>query len=273
MKRLSIIIPTLNEARLLPRLLASLTLLGFLEPEIIVVDGGSTDGTCRTAKDAGAVVVEHTPGRGGQLRRGAAIASGEFLLFLHGDSVLTPEAVETVRRETIERSFRIGVFRLRFDVRRPVYRLYSFFSRIDSRWTTFGDQGVLIARALYDSVGGFPDQPLLEDVEFFRRVRMECRIVKFSSGIVTSARRFEANGPIRTQWRNLKMLIDYHCGGSVETLAERYRMEGQGIEENKNRAKGAGWNRESARIHGATGQRQGSKKIPFRDVLEEAGRL
>lgn len=223
MMTLSIIIPTLNEARYLPRLLGSLRLLRFFEPEIIVVDGGSTDDTREIAKKAGAIVASCPIGRGGQLRHGASIATGEFFLFLHADSVLTEEAAETIRTETIERGFEIGVFRLLFDSSRWIYRLFSFFSRFESFWTTFGDQGILVNRKIYDRAGGFPEQPLLEDVEFFRHVREGCRITKFRAGIVTSVRRFERGGPLRTQLKNSLMLFRYRNGATAGDLADHYR--------------------------------------------------
>lgn len=217
---LSIIIPVLNEQELLPRLLDS---LAPLSSELLVVDGGSSDATLQLARNAGATVLDSCKGRGRQLRVGASAASGDLLLFLHADSMVTPAAIETIRQSLANPSFQIGLFRLLFDQDRAIYRLYSFFSRFNSVWTNFGDQGILVSRALYEKVGGFPDQSLLEDVAFLRAVRSCAHIEKFSAGIITSARRFEQNGPVRTQWQNLFFMLRYLLGADPEALAREYQ--------------------------------------------------
>ena len=223
MRSLSVVIPTLDEERFLPRLLESLAPLYGCRLQLIVVDGDSQDSTAAIARDAGATVLIAEPGRGQQLRAGAGAATGDLLLFLHADSVLTAEAAHTVISKLHDPDFSIGLFRLLFDSDRAIYRLYSFFSRFDSVWTNFGDQGILVCRELYDAAGGFPEQSLLEDVAFLRRAQQIADFEKFSAGVLTSARRFERFGPMRTQWRNFRFLLRYLRGADPEALAREYR--------------------------------------------------
>lgn len=225
MRSLSVIIPTLDEQRFLPRLLESLLPLYRCRPQIVVVDGGSGDSTVAIARDAGATVLTTNPGRGQQLRAGADVATGDLLLFLHADSVLTADAARTVLAKLDDPDFSLGLFRLLFDSDRTIYRLYSFFSRFDSVWTNFGDQGILVRRELYDMVGGFAEQSLLEDVAFLRSARHIVPFEKFPAGVMTSARRFERYGPLRTQWKNLRFLLRYLRGTDPEVLAREYRDE------------------------------------------------
>ena len=222
MSRLSIIIPTLDEEANLPRLLESLRPLGPFDPEIILADGGSTDATAEIGRRWGACILSSERGRGKQLHRGACRASGHLLLFLHADSVLTPDAVEAIRLSLDDPGFRSSLFRLRFDSDQPIYRLYACFARFDSIWTTFGDQGLLIDRELYHRLGGFPPLSLFEDVIFFRKARRMEKIKKFRGEIITSSRRFRLVGPVRLQLRNLLFLTLYLMGKKPESLADRY---------------------------------------------------
>ena len=195
MVRLSIVIPTLNEEEHLPQLFNALAPLRGIA-EIIVSDGGSTDNTQERAKLYGAILQVGDQGRGGQLHRGAEIATGERLLFLHADSLLSPKAIEAIQQSLHNPRFQIALFRLRFDCDDIIYRIYAFFARFDSIWTTFGDQGILINKELYEQLGGFSDLPILEDVDLLRRARRRGRIKKFSASITTSARRFEREGQV-----------------------------------------------------------------------------
>ncbi|MGE3801468.1 MAG: TIGR04283 family arsenosugar biosynthesis glycosyltransferase [Candidatus Kapaibacterium sp.] len=223
MSRLSIIIPALNEEENLPRLFESLAPLLRFDIEIIVVDGGSTDQTVEVGRRGGAELIYAERGRGRQLRAGGAVASGRLLLFLHADSLLTAKAIEDIQFSLANPDFRIALFRLRFNSPRLIYRLYAFFARFDSLWTTFGDQGVLIDRDFYNQLGGFPDTSLFEDVLLLRRARREGRIEKFEGEIITSTRRYLEVGAVRLQVRNLMLLSRYLAGGEPESLAAKYR--------------------------------------------------
>ena len=226
MSRLSIIIPTLNEEENLPRLFESLHPLAPCRPEIIVVDGGSTDETVRIAEDGGAAVLRSERGRGIQLRKGGEAASGHYLLFLHADSVVTSKAIDNIVASLEDSRFRASLFRLKFDTQELIYRLYAFFARFDSLYTSFGDQGLLICRDYYHRLGGFPPTELFEDVIFLRRARREEKIKKFDGEIITSARRFHDIGPLRLQLLHAVLLVRFMFGDDIENLTKRYK-EGQ----------------------------------------------
>ncbi|RME67175.1 MAG: glycosyltransferase, partial [Verrucomicrobia bacterium] len=167
---LSVIIPTLNEERALPATLRRLR-SALPDAEIIVADGGSRDDTTTLARQSGARAVASPPGRGHQCRAGAAAARGAWLLFLHADTLLPPDADPVIATFARTSSRPIATFRLRFDTGSVFLRACAWFSRFDTVFTRFGDQGILVARALYDALGGIPDWPLMEDVEFLRRAR------------------------------------------------------------------------------------------------------
>ncbi len=154
---------------------------------------------------------------------GASAAKDDILLFLHADTRLSAEAVTVLRQVLSTPDFSAGTFRLAFDNKGMMYRLYAFGSRIESRWTTFGDQGILIRRSLYEQLGGFPPWPLLEDVELLSRARRVSPIIALPADVVTSARRFEQNGRIRQQVRNAAIVLRYFLGANPERLAEQYR--------------------------------------------------
>lgn len=216
---LSIIIPALNECGHIGACLRSVS---GLEAEVVVVDGGSHDGTPDIAREYGATVVTTAPGRGIQLRAGGEWATGRTLLFLHADSRLSEAARHTIGRVVVDPEFAIGTFRLRFDAERRLYRFYSWFTRFDSIWTSFGDQGILVRREFYHGLGGFHDWPLLEDVDLLRRARGRTCIVSMPAEVMTSARRFEREGEIRQQLRNALTLIRYLAGADPYLLARSY---------------------------------------------------
>ena len=190
---------------------------------MVVVDGGSTDGTCAIAKDAGASVVHSARGRGVQCHAGALAATSEWLLFLHADTTLPPDAATVVGPFITGEKAQLATFRLQFDQAGMFLRACCWFTRFDSVFTRFGDQGVLIRRALYQELGGFPPWPLFEDVALFQRARRRVRIHLLPAAVTTSARRFKAHGHIRQQWRNARLLVRYLSGTSPHVLAEEYR--------------------------------------------------
>ncbi len=220
MSDISVVIPALNEERHLASCLRSLSPLG---AEVIVADGGSYDRTCAIAREMGARVVPSAAGRGIQLRAGAAAASGSALFFLHADSHLAPEVPAVLAGALADPSFTIGTFRLRLDSAHPLYRLYSWFTRFDSLWTSFGDQGIVLRRSLYDRIGGFPSWPILEDVALLRRARRMERIRSLPAEIITSSRRFQQHGIVRQQLRNASILMRYLLGAHPEDLAALYK--------------------------------------------------
>lgn len=221
--RLSIIIPTLNAEAALPATLDCL-LPGVAQGvirEVIVSDGGSADATVQLADDAGAEIVHGAPGRGGQLRRGVAAAKGAWVLCLHADTHLPPGWVGAVCTHMAAQD-QAAVFRLAFRSPGAMARMTAGWANLRTRLfgLPYGDQGLLMPRALYDAVGGYPDQPLMEDVAIARALRG--RIMTLPETASTDAARYLAGGWVRRGTRNLITLARYLLGADPATLAKGY---------------------------------------------------
>lgn len=219
---ISIIIPTLNAGETLPLCLQSLAegLQGGLIRELIVSDGGSSDATLTLAEAAGARVMGGPASRGGQLRRGCAAASGDWLLVLHADTRLAPGWSAPV--EAVLHGRGAWYFRLAFDQDGPMPRCVAGWANIRSRWfgLPYGDQGLLVDRATLDAAGGYQDMPLMEDVALVRRLG---RLRMLPATAVTSAEKFRRQGWFRRGARNLLTLARYFAGADPEVLARAYR--------------------------------------------------
>jgi rSAM/selenodomain-associated transferase 2 len=219
--RLSVVIPTLNAAEGLAETLAA------LDPtyEIIVVDGGSRDGTPGLARGLGARVIETAPGRGGQLAAGAAAATEGWLLFLHADTVLEPGWREAVERHLSHPAAagRAACFRFALDDDSPQARRLERWVRwrVAALALPYGDQGLLIHRSLYDGVGGYRPLPLMEDVDLVRRLGRR-RLTVLDAAAVTSARRWRQDGWLRRSARNLLCLTLFYAGVPAERIARLY---------------------------------------------------
>jgi rSAM/selenodomain-associated transferase 2 len=215
---LSIVIPALNAATDLSATLDALTEghRAGLIAEVVVADGGSSDGTPRIAVEAGVRVVEaRAPGRGRQLAAGAAAAGGDWLLFLHADTCLAPGWAEEAARFLADPAMaeRAGYFRLRLDDPAPQARLIERLADWRARrlGLPYGDQGLLVARAFYDRLGGFRPLPLMEDVELVRRIGRR-RLLPLAGEAVTSAARYRRDGWWARPLRNLTLLTLYFLG-------------------------------------------------------------
>ena len=223
----SIIIPTLNAAPVLPATLSAL-FEGMAEGvvhEVIIVDGGSDDATAAMAEDAGAVVLDHAPGRGGQLAAGAAAARAPWLLFLHADSQPDPGWSAAVLAHVMAGQGTeqpAAAFRLAFDDTALMARVTAGWANLRSRIFAlpYGDQGLLLSRARYQAVGGFDPMPLMEDVAMARKLR---RIVLLPVRVTTSGARYRKRGWIRQGAGNLWRLVRYLLGAAPDTLARGYR--------------------------------------------------
>lgn len=220
---LSVIIPTLDAAEALPGCAAALFegLEAGLLREVVVSDGGSTDRTRAVAGELGAVWVEGPASRGGQLRRGVDASDGDWLLILHADTQLAPGWAEVALQHLA--TGEAGYFRLSFARGGWRARAVAGWANARSRYAglPYGDQGLILPRRLYDEVGGFPDQPLMEDVALARALRGRLRALDAEA--VTSPERYEQGGWVRRGARNLTTLTRYLLGADPETLARSYR--------------------------------------------------
>lgn len=218
---LSLVVPTLNAARSLERSLASVQ--GGVD-EIVVVDGGSNDGTQALAERLGVRVLTVPPGRGGQLAAGAREVKGDWLLFLHADTTLGPGWQPAADAHRSREPGRAGFFRLVLDDPHSAARRVESLANWRARrlGLPYGDQGLLISRQLYDSIGGFRDLPLMEDVDLVRRLGRSC-LVALDAEAVTSAERYRRDGWWRRPLRNLVCLGLYFLGLPPRRILELYR--------------------------------------------------
>jgi rSAM/selenodomain-associated transferase 2 len=224
---IDVVIPTLNALPSLARTLAALSDADCpFSLSVTVCDGGSRDDTASIARDAGAFVVTSEANRGQQLAAGAEAGKAPWLLFLHADTVLGPGCRDAVAHFLSDRTNdrKAGYFRLRLaspDPRaRRVERLAAW--RCRRFGLPYGDQGLLMARTFYHRLGGFRPLPLMEDVEFVRRLTRSGRLRHLTLRLRTSARRWEREGWVRRSVRNLTTLGLYAIGVSPERLARRY---------------------------------------------------
>lgn len=215
----SIIIPTLDEAAQIAPVLRALRT--HRPHELIVVDGGSQDGTVDLAAEHARVL--HAPrGRAAQMNAGAAAASGEVLLFLHADTHLPPDGLQSVRSALRDPSVEAGAFRLTFDESDPWLGLYALCARLDLPSICFGDRGLFVRRTTFETIGGFREMPIFEDLDIVRRLVRLGGFVFLDDEVETSARRFARHGRVRQQVRNVLLWSAYHLGVSPERLARFY---------------------------------------------------
>jgi len=222
--RISVIIPTLNEAATIGSVLRQFATLpgGW---EVIVADSGSGDSTREIAGQvAGVRVVTVSRGRGAGMNDGAALATGEILLFLHADSFLPRNAHLLITRALADRRTSATAFRLRLDRDDWPYWLVPVASRVRVRVqrTFFGDQAIAVRRADFARVGGYREALLMEDVDLSRRLRKLGRLRLLPAPVVTSARRFEQGGVFRTLVLMSGLQVLYACRVRGDRLARWY---------------------------------------------------
>lgn len=226
----SVVIPTLNEAAEIVGCIASARKAG--ASEIIVVDGGSNDQTPLLASDHADLIIHSSPGRAAQQNCGSDAATGECMLFLHADSRLAAGCIEQIiaAHATSRTKAFCGGFRQRIDAHGVRYRLLERGNAARIRWagTAYGDQGIFVSRHWFSSVGGFPEWPIMEDVELMRRLASSRQRESGSPPILLpgpiqiSPRRWEKNGIAQQTFRNWMMLTAWYCGASPEYLAKFY---------------------------------------------------
>jgi glycosyltransferase involved in cell wall biosynthesis len=225
--RLAVVVPALNESWHLPALLKSLADQTEPAERVIVTDGGSTDGTTELARSHGAeVLAVPGRGRGGQVAVAVAALAEDVVLVAHADMLVPPTALAAVRRHlTADPDCPGGCLGHRFDSPRRVYRLMEWFDRRRAeRGESYGDQAQFFRRAWLDRVGGFPDQPIMEDVELSFRLRRLGRLAYLDLPVLVSPRRFEVDGLARAVWANWRFRRAYRRGGAAACAAiyDRY---------------------------------------------------
>ena len=223
--RLSIIIPALDEAERIAALLTGLQALRARGAEVIVVDGGSTDATPALAAPLADRVMTAPRGRARQMNAGAAQAKGEALLFLHADTTLPDDADRHILDSLHQGKCVWGHFDVRISGRARTLRMVAALMNLRSRLTGIatGDQALFMTRAAFESLGGFPDQPLMEDIELSRRLLTLSRPACLPGPAITSGRRWETRGVWRTIFLMWRLRWLYARGVAPARLAERYR--------------------------------------------------
>jgi rSAM/selenodomain-associated transferase 2 len=221
---LSIIVPTLNEAAGIASTLKALAPLRARGSQVVVADGGSHDGTDALAQLLVDRVLTVPRGRARQMNAGAAYATGDILLFLHADTRLPADA-----DQVIQQAIQAGAVWGRFDVsiegRPRMLRVVSMLMNLRSRWTGIatGDQAVFVRREIFERVGCFPDQALMEDVALSAQLLRVATPFCLRARAVTSGRRWETHGVWRTIFLMWRLRWRYWRGESPQVLAEAYR--------------------------------------------------
>ncbi len=222
--RLTIVVPALDEADNLARLLPDLA--GACPgAEIVVVDGGSRDGTAEVvARQPGVRLLASARGRARQMNHGAGAAGGDALLFLHADTRLPGGAAAAIERALAEPGVVGGRFDVRFDSPRRVLRMVAWFMNARSRLSGIctGDQAIFVRRADFEAAGGYPDIPLMEDIELSRRLKRRGRLRALRLRVTTSARKWEREGPLRTIGLMWALRFLHFCGVAPARLHHWY---------------------------------------------------
>lgn len=220
----SIVIPALNEGALIAQAVQRAWRLG--PREVIVADGGSSDGTADSARSAGAQVCSSPPGRARQQSAGAQHASGEFLLFLHADAWLAEGGLRQIERAAAENQAHCGAFRQQIEADGLLYRWLERGNawRVRLRGMPYGDQGIFVRRSLFEELGGFPDVRLLEDVLLMKALRRRAWPALLPGPLHVNARRWQRHGVIRQTIRNWMLLSAARAGVPPDRLARFYAL-------------------------------------------------
>lgn len=221
--KISLIIPIYNEIGKIDQCIENLSALKD-SVDVIFADGGSTDGTLSRIPDC-YTVVNCPKGRAKQMNHAAAIAAGDIIWFSHCDSILPPKGPEEIL-DAISKDARFGCFHIAFDYDGPFMKCNTFNSNLRAKrmHIAFGDQGIFMTKELFESCGGFPDLPIMEDYELSRRMRKQkIRLHVMPSTIVTSGRRYTGQFPLITMWQMFYLRILYVLGTDIEEISRRYK--------------------------------------------------
>ncbi len=224
MRRLSVVLPALNEAATIGEVLSRMPAPDVCGLERIVADGGSLDDTASIAAAQGARVVRAPRGRALQMNAGAQVATGDVLLFLHADTQLPPDALALIDR-AIAAGAQWGRFDVRIEGRHPLLAVVAAMMNLRSRLTGIatGDQAIFCTRALFDALGGYAPIALMEDIDFSTRARARSRPACLRARVITSGRRWERQGVLRTIVLMWRLRLRYFFGADPGDLARDYR--------------------------------------------------
>ncbi|HAT15920.1 MAG TPA: glycosyltransferase [Microcoleaceae bacterium UBA11344] len=230
--KISIIIPALNEAPTIAQVIS--TARNAENVEIIVADGGSRDGTVEIAQYEADRVISTIPGRATQMNAGAIASTGDILLFLHADTYL-PHGYDTRARQALAKPGTVaGAFELKIDA--PLLSLRLIEKGVNCRShfleMPYGDQAIFLKTATFNHIGGFPDWPVMEDFDLVRRLKKQGRIEILPQAVLTSARRWQQLGVLKTTVINQIVIIAYFLGVSPDRLAFWYRGQKKNYSKN-----------------------------------------
>ena len=223
---ISIIIPVLNEAAIIQE---SLSLLqNNPEIEVIVVDGGSQDQTVKFAQEMGVKVFStKEAGRAKQMNLGAKMAQGDIVLFLHGDTRLPPKYAAIIQDLLQQPQVIAGAFSLKISGDKLSLRIVETLVNWRSHFLSlpYGDQAIFIKTSIFHEIGGFPELPIMEDFEFIQRLKLRGKIAITTAAVLTSGRRWQKLGVLRTTFINQMMIFGYYLGVSPEKLQRLYHRK------------------------------------------------
>jgi rSAM/selenodomain-associated transferase 2 len=224
--KISIIIPTLNEANTL-----ELTLEGVLQEknrEVWVIDGGSTDNTLELAKKWGVnAILSPNKGKAAQMNYGATLATGEILLFLHADTLLSANYGDKIRNMMQDSRFIAGSFQFRFKHPNLALKVVEKTVNWRSHWFSlpYGDQGLFLKANTFQTMGGFKNMPIMEDFEMIQRLKQQGKIAMIPDAVMISDRRWRKLGVLRTTLINQMIVFGYYLGVSPDQLVKWYRRQ------------------------------------------------
>ncbi|MDT8309943.1 MAG: TIGR04283 family arsenosugar biosynthesis glycosyltransferase [Methylophaga sp.] len=224
MKSIAIIVPVLNEAENLPALIAQFSKLSQPQDEVVIVDGGSTDETLEILADMNLQILSAHKGRASQMNAGALHSDADILVFLHADTQLPENALALIRKVVAEGAG-WGRFNVIISGARPMLKVIALFMNWRSRLTGIatGDQVIFIQRELFNDLGGFPEQPLMEDIEISKRLKKISRPACLSEKVITSGRRWQKHGIWKTIILMWWLRFAYWRGVPATALTKYYR--------------------------------------------------
>ncbi|MFQ5581729.1 MAG: TIGR04283 family arsenosugar biosynthesis glycosyltransferase [Mariprofundaceae bacterium] len=222
MAGIEIIVPVLNEEAILPEQLHRLKAIS--DAHLLFVDGGSSDRSTQLLDRAGVCWISSKPGRAGQMNAGARHCNSDVLVFLHADTVFEPRHLQAIRQVMQNEEIVAGRFDIHLSGSHPAFRLIEFMINLRSRLTKIstGDQAMFVRHSAFEAAGGFPEQPLMEDIEISKRLRQLGEIACLGERVMTSSRRWEVHGIARTVWLMWWLRLRYWLGADPDALKKHY---------------------------------------------------